>query len=305
MARRTSIGIRRRGCHDSCGGAQLTPSDFVLPESSWPAALPELHRSLLARISRALRANPGIIALAAGGSFISGTLDEFSDLDLVVVVTPTYWPRVLEDRSTLARTFGPLLAAFTGEHVGEPRLLICLYGPPLVHVDLKFLPPDALDTRVEDPIVLWDRTGLVQRGLARAPARYPAPDLQWIEDRFWVWVHYAAAKLARGELFELLNFLGFLRAQVLGPLALQEVGAQSNGVRKLEQYAPRRATELKATLARHDRVEAARALQAAINLYLDLRSEVSASSLVPRPEAQAAALAFFRDVAEGVKGTRS
>ena len=248
-----------------------------------------------------MRANPGIVALAAGGSFISGTLDEFSDLDLVVVVAPTHWPHVLDDRLTLAATFGPLLTAFTGEHVGEPRLLICLYGPPLVHVDLKFLPVDALDDRVEDPVVLWDRTGLVRRRLARAPARYPAPDLQWIEDRFWVWVHYAASKLARGELFEVLNFLGFLRAQVLGPLALQEVGAQPNGVRKLEQYAPQRARELEATLARYDRSDAARALDAAIQLYLTLRSRSSASLLVQRRDAEGAALAFFRDVAGRVQ----
>jgi hypothetical protein len=31
-----------------------------------------------------------------------------------------------------------LLVGFTGEHVGEPRVLICLYGPPVLHVDLKF-----------------------------------------------------------------------------------------------------------------------------------------------------------------------
>ena len=30
-------------------------------------------------------------------------------------------------------------ATFTGEHVGESRVLICLYGPPLLHVDLKFV----------------------------------------------------------------------------------------------------------------------------------------------------------------------
>ncbi len=273
----------------------MEPAAFVLPATSWPAALPDPHRSLLDRISQALRAHSGIIGVAAGGSFINGTLDEFSDLDLVVVVAPTDWPHVLADRFTLAATFGPLLAAFTGEHVGEPRLLICLYGPPLVHVDLKFLPLEALDERVEDPVVLWDRTGLVRRRLASAPARYPAPDRQWIEDRFWVWVHYAASKLARGELFELLNFLAFLRAQVLGPLALQEVAAQPNGVRKLEQHAPQRARELEATVSRYDRVDAARALDAAIQLYRKLSSGGAAT------DAQVAALAFFREVAGRVQ----
>ena len=44
------------------------------------------------------------------------------------------------ERRTIAESCGGLLAAFTGEHVGEPRLLICLYGPPLAHVNLKFVP---------------------------------------------------------------------------------------------------------------------------------------------------------------------
>lgn len=256
---------------------------------------------MLARISRALRAHPGIVALAAGGSFIGGKLDAFSDLDLVVVVAPTHWPRLLDDRAALAATLGPLLAAFTGEHVGEPRLLICLYGPPLIHVDLKFLSVEGLDVRVEDPVVLWDRTGLVQRRLAAAPARYPAPDLQWIEDRFWVWVHYAASRLARGELFECLNFLAYLRGHVLGPLALQEAGAQPNGVRKLERDAPRRVRELERTVAGYNAVDAARALDAAIELYLAVRALHADAGLIPRAEAQRAAVAFLRDVVEGYR----
>lgn len=121
-----------------------------------------------------------------------------------------------------AARLGPLLAAFTGEHVGEPRLLICLYGPPRVHVDLKFVALDALAERIEDPVLLWDRSGDVRRRLDATPARYPQPDLQWIEDRFWIWVHCAATKLARRELFEALNMIACPRDRVLGPLALLE-----------------------------------------------------------------------------------
>ena len=38
--------------------------------------------------------------------------------------------------------------------------------------------PDDLFPRVEDPVVLWERDGSVSQALARAPARYPAPDRQ-------------------------------------------------------------------------------------------------------------------------------
>ena len=267
-------------------GVLSSAPGFILADTAWPATLPEAHRALLVALRDGLRASSEIAALAAGGSFISGTLDEFSDLDLVVVVQPGAWPEILERRRAIAAALGPLLGAFTGEHVGEPRLLICLYGPPLIHVDLKFLPTQELGERVEDPVVLWDRNGSVAARLAATTGRYPAPDRQWIEDRFWIWVHYAATKLARGELFEVLNVLAFLRAQVLGPLLLAEAGAQPNGVRRLEQHAGSRTDQLKATVARYDGLDAGRALQQAIGLYLELRGGVRPSA------AEAPAIAF-------------
>jgi hypothetical protein len=103
-------------------------------------------------------------------------MDEFSDLDLVVLTDPSLFGEAPDRRRALAASLGTLLAAFSGEHVFESRLLICLYGPPLVHVDLKFVTPDGLASRVEDPIVLWDRDGRFRDALRSGSARYPAPD---------------------------------------------------------------------------------------------------------------------------------
>jgi hypothetical protein len=46
----------------------------------------------------------------------------------------------MEDRQQIAASLGSLLTVFTGDHVGEPRLLGCPYEvtPPL-HVDLGLL----------------------------------------------------------------------------------------------------------------------------------------------------------------------
>ena len=75
--------------------------------------------------------------------------------------------------------------------------------------------------------MLWERDGRLTAVLATERAAYPAPDLQWIEDRIWPWVHYMAGKIARGELFETLDGLGFVRARVLGPLAARSSAARS------------------------------------------------------------------------------
>jgi hypothetical protein len=271
--------------------------EYLLDEREWPATLADAPRALLRRIVAGTRQNPALVGLAAGGSFRSGRMDEFSDLDLVVVVEPAASEDVRGKRGALAAALGPLLACFTGEHVGEPRLLICLYGPPPVHVDLKFVAPEELAVRIETPIVLWDRDGRVRIALAAGIAVYPTPDPQWIEDRFWIWVHYAASKIGRGELFEALDFTGFLRSQVLGPLALKEASAQPSGVRHVERVAPARARQMRETVARYDARDLVSSLRAAVALYRELRDRAGVEKLKRRSEAEAAALDYLDAVA--------
>jgi hypothetical protein len=134
----------------------------------------------------------------------------------------------------IAESLGDFLSGFTGEHVGEPRLLICLYDNPLLHVDLKFVTLDEFKVRVETPFILLDKNGLLQQAIQDSEAQFPYPDYQWIEDRFWTWVHYALLKIGRGEYLEALDFLGFLRMVVLGPLLHIKNGNLPRGVRKVE-----------------------------------------------------------------------
>ncbi len=166
-----------------------------------------------------------------------------------------------------------------------------------MHVDLKFVTPDELATRVEDPTVLWDRDGRVASALAAGAASYPAPDPQWIEDRFWIWVHYAASKIGRGELFEALDFTAFLRAQVLGPLALAEASAPPGGVRHVERDAPARARQMRETVARYDARDLVSSVRAAVALYRELRDSAGVERLQRRSDAEAAAVAYLDRVA--------
>jgi len=267
---------------------------FVLDPDKWPR-LPQAHRDFLHSAIPKLRADDRLVGLAAGGSFISGGLDEYSDLDLIVIAAPNAAKDVLHGGAALAAQLGPLLASFPGDHVGENRLLICLYGPPLLHVDLKFLSTQELAHRVEDPAILWDRTGEVRLGLSRGQAIYPQPDPQWIEDRFWVWVHYLVVKIARGELFEALDGLAFIRRRVLGPLILLDAGLQPDGVRRLESGAPLFVAPLSAAVGAHDRASCRDALEAAMALYESLREQFAVSGLVRRVEAERAARAFLEE----------
>jgi hypothetical protein len=254
------------------------------------------HRSALLalrdRIVTRAKDDPRLLGVALGGSWRSERVDAFSDLDVVLVVDEDAFDSVMAERRAFAEGVGGLLAAFTGEHVGEPRLVICLYGPdPLLHCDLKFVTPAQLAERVEDPAVAWDRDGSLGDGLSGTAAEYPSPDGQWIEDRFWVWLHYAATKLGRGELLEVLDVLTYFRGSVLGPLALEAEGLEPNGVRRIELDAPEAAQRLAETVASYDAADCARALATAADLYRSLRGDVET-----RSAAEDAASAYLADV---------
>jgi predicted nucleotidyltransferase len=234
--------------------------------------LPGPHREFLEKATPALSADPRILGLAIGGSFLLGEMDEFSDLDMVVYIDPQHYQSVLAERTSIIQEAGSLLESFSGEHVGEPRLLICLFGPPLLHVDFKFVSMNDIADKVENPTVLWERGDRISSQVNLAPAEFPRPDKTWIEKRFWTWVHYAATKIGRGEIFEAVETIGFLRAHVFGPLILEAKGARPQGLRKLEFHADEKMLKrLKNTMAEYDAKDCLRALHESAELYRELR----------------------------------
>lgn len=240
-----------------------------------------LHTTYLEALIPKLQQDDSFEALLAGGSLVHGGFDEHSDLDLIIIVRPEAYEQVLARRHAFAASCGNLLAAFTGEHVGEPRLLICLYGPPLLHVDLKFIMYSDLQQLVERPLILWARReDAVVQALDEATIHWPDRSPEWFEERVWVWLHYGAVKLQRGELFEAMSMLAFLREQVLGPMLHRRHERPQRGVRRMEQ-SDETMQALRNVIAGHDRESVSIALKNATDLYLDLRNDFKPKTMTP------------------------
>ncbi|MBZ4191853.1 aminoglycoside 6-adenylyltransferase [Niabella beijingensis] len=244
-------------------------------------------------VKKILEPDEQVIGLAIGGSWLESQMDEFSDLDLILITAD----KLSGDKDKMmsyARRLGDLLSGFTGEHVGEPRLLICLYDNPLLHVDLKFLTLEEFKTRVETPVILLDKGNRLQVILEQTSAGYPYPDHQWIEDRFWIWIHYALLKIGRGEYFEAFDFLGFLRLAVLGPLLQIRNGQLPRGVRKVETALPADDfNRLKQTLPLYDRQSLLTALHHCVALYRELRAAVFNTGVQFHHETETRVLQYF------------
>lgn len=88
-----------------------------------------VHERFIEQAIAYFRQDQRFAGLLAGGSMVHGAMDEYSDLDLIVVYRNEFRSEIMEQRLQIAEGLGNLLSAFTGEHVGEPRLVICYTAP--------------------------------------------------------------------------------------------------------------------------------------------------------------------------------
>ncbi len=254
------------------------------------------QKEFVKHAARVLSQNAEITGIAIGGSWISDQLDEFSDVDLVIV-TENRIGGDKEKMTAIAASISNFISGFTGEHVGEPRLLICLYDDPLIHVDFKFVTIDEFSERIEDPEIVFERNHKLSTVVRSSKPVVPKPDLQWIEDRFWTWVHYVATKIGRGEYFEALSALDFLRSQVLSPLMNYKNQIFVSGIRRAESRLPAADLEsLKITVADYNRGSISKAMDNIISIYKTLRRKIFSKEILFQTQAENRAVAYFKKI---------
>ncbi len=252
-----------------------------------------IHQEFLNRTIEKLKHDDYAIGLAVAGSYITNEIDEFSDLDLVLVTSQKVAPE-FNKMNDYALQFGNLLNAFTGEHVGEPRLLICLYNEPLLHVDIKFLTTDEFFHRIENPVIAWERDNILSNIEKSTSFQFPFPNYQWIEDRFWIWIHYTCQKIGRGELFEALDATSFLRVNVISSLLQLRNNKLPRALRKVEKLLKEKDLELlKGTIACYSKESIIESLVNIVNLYIELRKDLFRADVEIRIKTEKAVMTYF------------
>lgn len=255
-----------------------------------------IQREFADKAKTILEPDDDVIGLAVAGSWLTNEIDEFSDLDLILVTKQ----KISDDKNLMldyAKRLGNFLSGFTGEHVGEPRVLICLYDNPLLHVDIKFVTLDEFHSRIETPTLLIDKNGQLEKAISNSQAKFPYPDYQWIEDRFWTWIHYALLKIGRGEYLEAYDFMGFLRMVVLGPLLHIKNDNLPRGVRKVEtDLESEDLAKLKLTIPTYDRQSLLDCLRNAVSLYRQLRTELFDNNVSLQNDTDKKVMNYFDEI---------
>jgi hypothetical protein len=169
-----------------------------------------------------------------------------------------------------------------------------LYDKPLLHVDIKFLTLNEFRHRIEQPIILLDTDNQLQQVIEQTEFKFPYPENQWFEDRFWIWVHYALLKIGRGELLEAFDFLGFLRMVVLGPLLHIKNNNLPRGVRKVEtQISKADFEQLKATIPNYTKASLLDSLEKAVLIYRQLRTELFKADTILQLDTEKKVMEYF------------
>jgi predicted nucleotidyltransferase len=186
--------------------------DVVLPA---PFDRLPRHRAQAETACRAALADPDVMAMVVTGSFATGDADELSDIDLRVYVRPDAVESVVARIPDLAAAAGRVVALFVAEHLGIPTLTIVLYDD-LVHVDFDVVAADRAAEHNDGlpAVVLWERQP-ISDALPGTYAPEVAAGVRWLEARIWTWSWYIQSKVLRGELYETLDGLQYVRDQVL------------------------------------------------------------------------------------------
>lgn len=260
-----------------------------------------MQKEFAKKVIDILKDDPNIAGLAAGGSWITNSIDEYSDIDFVLV-TYELISNDSEKMLSYAKKFGSLINYFDGGHVGEKRLLICLYDNPFLHVDIKFVTLDEFRYRVEDPVILFDRAGDLKQVLSETKSNRQFYGYQWIEDRFWTWIHYLGQKIGRGEYFEALEMLSFLRQTVIAQLLQIKNKQLPRALRKVEFSLEKSDLhKLTKTVPSYSPLSIVEASDETIKIYRQFRKELYPDTIILNKLCEEKCYSYFKSISEKVK----
>jgi hypothetical protein len=222
---------------------------------------------------------------------------EFTDLELVFLCAPISFGDCAADLKGLADALGPLLLSYEQEKSDAEREITCLYDEPLRRIDLRLLPTDGA-AMLHNPKVLWERDGALTNELAKYRDQVPPIDLQWMEDRFWLWMHSAATALKEGAVFEALHQMSCLRTRILAPMLLRKQAQPIDALKRLEQAGGEELSSLRATVPLYDARSCELSLREAAKLYVGLRETLAPEELVRHRRAEMAVMRHLHTVNE-------
>ncbi len=279
----------------------------------------ETRRHIRARILAAAQDDPRIVGVLDYGSSSEGRDDDWSDVDLALVLSDEALALFASGWREWAAQFGPLLLAYQGG-VGHPWAVYDTPGLPL-RVDFAFHALSGIGVIAGWPnapqslgaMVLLDKTdGLISALAARLVRQSLAPPdvadaFAQVGGDFWYYLLRIYSKLQRGQEWAARHDFTFIIVGNLCALLRLEAGATEHwrglaaAVGIEQAISPRRLQQLDATIPAGGRASLIRAIQRAAQLGYAVCDTISQREGAPWPQelAQRVLTLYGAEVAGG------
>jgi hypothetical protein len=118
-----------------------------------------------------------------------------------------------------------------------------------------------------------------------------------MEDRFWIWIHYTVGKIARGEFFEAIDAIGYIRANVVGQLMHIKNNDLPRAMRKVEaKFQADQIHDLKKTIPDHNQRSLLISLHKLVDLYKQLRNGLFDENIRVQEKTEIAVMKYLSEI---------
>ena len=249
------------------------------------------HRDVLRTVSTQGSEHPAVREVRLGGSISSGDADQYSDVDLVLVVEPGYLQDIWAARASLTRTSIPTVLTLDHQW-GGPGLSYSVLYQSGVLLDLTLSSEDSGGTASSFHLVSARRANAVPpvRPPA-APLLPPAPDpLQDTLLMFWLGSYIAAKYIVRNDLWAAHWFLESRRKQLVRAWRLRHAAGRADWEwSKVCEDVPKTILD-RLTITPMDRALFVQALQDLMTMMDDLGPDIAREYGTPYPATEACAV---------------
>ena len=234
---------------------------------------PEERERILHSILNALNKDSRIAGVVLVGSGAVGFEDEYSDIDLSVVVgSRDNIEAVFREWGEKFRQTLPLVGYFETRYAAD-NLLWGFLLDNYLEIDMGFLCLENLVARSERWEVVFDRSGKIDGILRTTWANKPSVDIKRAYlgnfNGVWHYITHVAICAKRGQLLRALYYLNELRDDIV-EVAGMRLGLRTGNYRDVDCFPAVLRRKLEQTLVgRPDRAEIMRALKAATVLFFE------------------------------------
>ena len=242
------------------------------------------QETILQRVKSLVADDPRFMGMWTVGSMATGKADQYSDLDVYLLVETSNYDQVYSEKTSFAEKIGKVLSTFEVEWPNCQLLGVIL--DICVEVDLCYCKPENLEIFGPYKIEI-DRKGNLQELLSKHTVSYETDVKKHLREHMDFAAYnllHAINMVGRGEYWSSIRQIEILRKRVIGLIGLRTKTDVEEEYRKLESLVNNELNQsLQNTLCDYSAESIARAVHATAILFKEEAENLCQKEGVPFP----------------------